>query len=166
MIYLHHYNRGTPLDTADFPGGSVVKNPLASVGDAGDLGSVPGLWRFPGGGNGNPLQYSCLEHPMDRGVWWATVHRVAKSQMWMSDWKKSESEVTQSCLTLCDPMDCSPPGSSTHGTFQARVLEWIAISFSRGSSQPRDRTRVSCTVGRCFTVWATRKDEWLSTLQY
>ena len=49
--------------------------------------------------------------------------------------EKSESEVTQSCPTLCDPMDCSPPGSSAHGVFQTRVLEWVAISFSRGSSQ-------------------------------
>ena len=68
---------------------------------------------------------------------------------------KSESKVVQSCLTLSDPMDCSPPGSSVHGILQARVLEWVAISFSRGSSQPRDRTQVSCTVDRCFTVWAT-----------
>ena len=51
---------------------------------------------------------------------------------------ESESEVTQSCPTLCDPMDCSLPGSSVHGIFQARVLKWVAISFSRGSSQPRD----------------------------
>ena len=65
------------------------------------------------------------------------------------------SEVTQSCPTLCDPMDCSPPGSSIHGILQARVLEWVAISFSRRSSRPRDWTRVSCIVGRCFTVWAT-----------
>ena len=59
---------------------------------------------------------------------------------------------TQSCPTLCDPMDCSPPGSSVYGIFQARVLEWVAISFSRGSSQPRDRTQVPCTAGRHFTV--------------
>ena len=65
---------------------------------------------------------------------------------------KSESEVTQSFPTLCDPMDCSPPGFSVHGIFQARVLEWVAISFSRGSSPPRDRTLVSCIAGRCFTV--------------
>ena len=70
---------------------------------------------------------------------------------------ESESEVAQSCPTLCDPMDCSPPGSSVHGIFQARVLEWIAISFSSGSSQPRDWTRVSRTVGRCFTIWATKE---------
>ena len=70
---------------------------------------------------------------------------------------ESESEVAQSCPTLCDPMDCSPPGSSVHGIFQARVLEWVAISFSRGSSQPRDWTRVSPTVGRRFTIWATKE---------
>ena len=62
--------------------------------------------------------------------------------------------VAQSCLTLS--MDCSPPGSSVHEIFQARILERVAISFSRGSSQPRDRTRVSCTAGRSFTNWATR----------
>ena len=54
---------------------------------------------------------------------------------------------TKPCLALCDPTNCSPPGSSIHGILQARVLEWVAISFSRGSSQPRDQTRISC-VGR------------------
>ena len=63
-----------------------------------------------------------------------------------------ESEVAQSCLTLCDPMECSLPGSSVHGIFQEIVLEWIAISFSRGSSRPRDQTPVSHIVDRCFTV--------------
>ena len=61
-----------------------------------------------------------------------------------------KSEVAQSCLTLCDAVDCTPPGSSVHGILQARILEWVAISFSRGSSQPRDRTRVSCIAGRRF----------------
>ena len=65
---------------------------------------------------------------------------------------QSISSGAQSCLTLCDPIDCSPPGSSIHGIFQARVLEWVAISFSRGSSKPRDRTRVSHIVGRRFTI--------------
>ena len=69
----------------------------------------------------------------------------------------SNSEVAQSCPTLCDPIACSLPASSTHGVFQARILEWVAISFSRGSSQPRDRTLVSHTAGRLFTVWATRE---------
>ena len=92
---------------------------------------------------------------------------------------KKESEVSQSCPALCDPLDCSPPGSSirgifqarvlewgaicslpgfpVHGIFLARVLEWVAISFSRGSSRPRDWTQVSRIVGRCFTIWATRE---------
>ena len=63
-----------------------------------------------------------------------------------------ESEVTQSCPTLCDAMDLSLPGFSVNGIFQARILEWVAISFSRGSSQPRDQTRVSHIGGRRFTV--------------
>ena len=69
---------------------------------------------------------------------------------------ESESEVTQSYLTLCDPMDCSLPGFSVRGIFQLRVLEWVAISFSRASSQPRDQTMVSHIASRCFTLWATR----------
>ena len=60
---------------------------------------------------------------------------------------KIQSEVAQSCLTLRDSMDCSLPGSSVHGIFQARVLEWVVIPFSRGSSQPRDLTCVSCIGG-------------------
>ena len=62
-----------------FPGGSLVKNSLAKTGASGDVGSVPGLGRSPGGGNGTSLQYSCLENPMVRGVWWATV---TGSQSW------------------------------------------------------------------------------------
>ena len=58
---------------------------------------------------------------------------------------------TKSYPTLCDPMDCSPPGSSVHGILQAIILEWFAISFSRGSSQPREQTWVSCTADRFFT---------------
>ena len=60
-------------------GGSVVKNLPADAEDAGGMGSIPGWGRSPGGGNGNPLQYSCLENPMDRGTWQATVHGVTKS---------------------------------------------------------------------------------------
>ena len=65
---------------------------------------------------------------------------------------ESESEVAQLCPTLCEPMDYSLPGSSVRGIFQAIVLESIAISFSRGSSQPRDRTQVSHIVDRRFTI--------------
>ena len=70
------------------------------------------------------------------------------------------------CLTLGDPMDCSPPGSSVHEFSQARILEWVAVPFSRGSSLPRDRTRVSHIAGRFFTVGATGEswlDPWLSS---
>ena len=63
-----------------FPGGAVVKNPPANAGDAKDSGLIPGIGRSPGAGNGNPLQYSCLENSMGRGSWWATVHGVTKSQ--------------------------------------------------------------------------------------
>ena len=66
-------------------------------------------------------------------------------------------EVAQLCLTLYNPKNCSLPGSSVHGIFQARILEWVPISFSTGSSQTRDQTWVSCTAGSCFTIWATRK---------
>ena len=64
--------------------------------------------------------------------------------------------VAQSCLSLCNPVDCSSPGSSVHGIFQARILEWVAFPFSRGSSQPRDWTQVFIA-GRFFTVWVTRE---------
>ena len=74
-----------------FSGSSVVKNPPAN---AGDVGSIPELGRFPGGGNGKPLQYSCLGNPLDRGAWWVTVHGVAKSRTQLSDW----TELTALCL--------------------------------------------------------------------
>ena len=61
-------------------------------------------------------------------------------------------KVAQSCLTLCDPMDCGLPGSSVHGSLQARILRWVAIPFFRGSSQPSDGTQVSCIAGRFFTI--------------
>ena len=79
---------------------------------------------------------------------WATRKRKKENK---------ESEVAQSCLTLCDPMDYSLLGSSVHGIFQGRVLEWVAISFSRVSSWPRDWTCVSHIVGRHLTIWATRE---------
>ena len=63
--------------------------------------------------------------------------------------------VAQLCPTLYDPLDCSPPGSSVHGILQARILMWVASPFSRGSSQPKDRTQGSCIAGRFFTIWAT-----------
>ena len=88
---------------------------------------------------------------MDREAWQAPVNGVTKNQTWLCDWTELNwtelnwsVKVSQSCLTLCDPMDCSLLRPSVHGTLQERVLEWIAISSSRGTSQPRNRTRVSC----------------------
>ena len=74
-------------------------------------------------------------------------------------WKVKECEVIQLCLTLCDPMDCSLSGSSVYGILQARILEWVVITFSRGSSQPRDRTWVSRIAGRHFTLMASKMAE-------
>ena len=125
----------------------LVKNPL----QCGRPGFDIWVRRSPRGGNGNPLQYSGLENPMDRGPWQATVHGVAELNITerlslqkhfiICDCELHFVAVAaksfQSCPTLCDPTDCSPPGSSFHGISQARILEWVAISSSRGSSRPK-----------------------------
>ena len=77
-----------PVVIYGFPGGSEVK---ASACNVGDLGSIPGLGRSPGEGNGNPLQYSCLENPMDGGAWWATVHGVPKSGTRLNDFTSTST---------------------------------------------------------------------------
>ena len=179
IITIHQSTVFPPASSIkDFPGSSDGKE---SAYNAGDPGSIPGLGRSPGEGNGNPLQCSCLENPVDWGAclqstdyspWGRKESDTTERLNWTElNWKyigvivnsgpqeytsESESEVAQLCLTLWDPMDCSLTGSSIHGIFQARILEWVAISFSRRSSQPRDWTWVSHIVGRCFTTWATR----------
>ena len=82
---------------------------------------------------------------------WESLEALLMEKKWT--WKL----VSPSCLTLCNPMDCSFPSFSVHEILQARVLEWVAISFSRGSSLPRDWTLVSCITSRFFTNWATRE---------
>ena len=72
-------------------------------------------------------------------------------------WSEVKVSVPQSCLTLCHPVDYSLPGSSVLGILQARILEWVAVLFSRGSYWPRDGTQVSSIVGKFFTIWATRE---------
>ena len=79
---------------------------------------------------------------------------------------KSAMSIAQLCPTVCDPTDSSPPGFSVHGILQARILEWIAIPFCRGSSQPRDQTGVSHVAGRFFIVWANREAPKSATLQF
>ena len=151
-----------------FPRSSVGKESACS---AGDPGLIPGLGRSPGEGNGNPLQHSCLENPIDRGARSTTIHGVARvghdlatksasspfhlayvfrfsvcfcyfsSNFYQMQQKSFCIHIcarAQSCLTLCDSTNSSPPGFSVHEIFQARILQWVAISFPRGSSRPRD----------------------------
>ena len=98
------------------------------------------------------ISYAILEKLLNFSV------SVMSSLNWgNSPYEKSESEVTLLWLTLCNLMDCNLPDSSIHAIFQARILEWVAISFSKGSSQPRNRTHVSCISGRFFTTKPTGK---------
>ena len=128
--------------------GAVVKNLPANVGDAGRPGFNP-----------------CVEKiPWSRKWQFTLVFLPGKSQGQKSlvGYAHAVSHihtcvvlVAQSCLTLCDPMHCSLWGSSVPGILQARILEWLAIPFSRGSSQTRDWTQVSCVAGRFFNIWVT-----------
>ena len=89
---------------------------------------------------------------------WRVESSVSNARASGTDWDHGLCLVAQLCLTLCEPMDCSLPGSSVHDILQAKILEWAAMPSSRGSSQPRDQTHVSCIPGRFFTNWATRED--------
>ena len=153
-----------------FPPSSVSKE---STCNAEDLGSIPGSGRSSGEGNGNPLQSSCLENPMDRGAWRATVHGVTTVRHLKKKWCQTShhtykhtpyhyhhlnnasiktentykecmhTESLQSCPTLCDPMGRSLPGSSVPEILQARILEWVAVPSSRESFRPRDQTLIA-----------------------
>ena len=116
-----------------FPGGPEVK---ASACNAGDLGSIPGSGISPGEGNGNPLQYSCLENPMDGGAWWATVHRVAKSRTRLSDFTYLLTYDIEEILRLCG----SRPGTCG---------EEISFSLSRYSRSP-SHLPLNGNLGGCF----------------
>ena len=101
---------------------------------------TPWLGRPPGGGDGNPVQYSCLENPRNRGAGQAIVHSVAKS------WAQLKAlSMQHACV------DCSPQGPSVPGILQTRRREWAATVFSRGSYWPSDGIRVSCFAGGFFT---------------
>ena len=96
------------------PGGQAVKNPPASEGYAGDTGGIPGLGRFTGGGNGNPVQYSCLGHPTDGGAWRATVYAVMQSQACLRDWACTLTLWCWPCLQIALCLCFS--------TFQMRII--------------------------------------------
>ena len=116
------------------------------------------------GGDGIPVElFQTCEIAVK--VLHSICQQIWKTQQWPQDWQRSVfipipkkfssvqfSSVAQSCPTLCDPMDCSLPGFSIHGILQERILEWVTISFSRGSSRPRDRTQVSRIGGRRFNL--------------
>ena len=132
-----------------------------SACNVGDLGSIPGLGRSPGGGHGNPLQYSCLENPMDRGAWQAAVHGVAKSRTWLNDsahthslfsplpllppWFKSSACLPWVIATVSKlHCFCSPAlPHSLSSTHQPRKLVSI-------TSDPRIQTRVLCLLSCCL----------------
>ena len=87
----------------------VLKNLSASARDTRDTGSIPGLGRSPGEGNGNALQYSCLENSIDRGAWWAAVHRATEGWTWLSHWKHTHTHThTQSNTWLIESADLEP----------------------------------------------------------
>ena len=88
---------------------------------------------------------------------WVSMYKICKLRSYIFMYRTCCCLVTNSCLTLCNPMNCSPPGSSVYGISQVRILEWVAISFSRGSSWPRDWTHMSC-IGRWILYhWAMRE---------
>ena len=138
----------------------LIKSPPAvqvSACKAGDPGSIPRSGRSPGEGNGNPLQYSHLRNPMDRGAWQAIDHGVIRVG---HDLMPKLPPPHQSELLSHAWFSATPQGSSVHGVLQERIQGWFVISFSRGSSWPRDRTRGSCTAGRFSTDGATRDYLW------
>ena len=119
---MHYLSFGASL------GGSVVKNSPANAGDPRDVSSIPGLGRSPGGGHGNSLQYSCLGNPMDRGAWWATVHRVAKSQKWLTDWAGMHEIPSQTFAWLTvEPRICLMPKSIPYHYTQSSPAEYSVL---------------------------------------
>ena len=140
------------------PGGSVVKNQPANAGEYGSvpkLGKIPWRRKWPPTPVFLPGRSHEQRNLADCSPW------GRKSLTQLSHWTITSFLLgptslvcvcARSCLTLCDPMNCSQPGSSVHGILQARILEWVAIPFSRGFSQPRDQTCFSCIVGGFFTA--------------
>ena len=112
--------------------------------------TLTGLWNL-----GSVVLFHCPQEQCFRVSYWPTDKTHGNNNS--SEFQRWFGLVAQSCPTPCDPMDYSLPGSSVYGILQARILEWVAISFSRGSSQPRNRTQVSCIAGRILTNWAMRE---------
>ena len=148
----------------------VIKNLPANAEDIRDVGSIPALGRSPGGGNGNPLQYSCLENPIDKESGGLKSMRSQRVRHNWSDLACTHKLEVCACVCVCahvwcamlgcyvcvhvfcSPMDSSLPGSSFQGIYQARIQEWIVISSSKGSSQCKDQTHISCIGWQILTT--------------
>ena len=127
---------------------------MGALGDLHTVTAVPGV-RLPGGMFSAQTWFICQAF----SVSYSKIHSIVVTHLksYCSYFNCAQS--LQSCPALCDSLDCSPPGSSVHGIFQARILEWVAMPSSRGSSWPRGRIWVSsifCIAGGFFTCWATR----------
>ena len=122
-----------------FPGGASRKKPACQCRRHKRYGFNPWVGKIPWRWECNPL---IKDRSRFRNSRWLNIHAV----------QNLVAQSLQSCLTLCDPMDCSLPGSSSHGILQARILEWVGISFSRGSSWTRDQIWVSSIASRFFTT--------------
>ena len=153
-----------------FPEASLVAQMVKNLPQCRRPEFDPWVGKFPWRRKCNPLQYSCLENSMDRGLWQTMVHRVKRvGHNWAAKsftfrktrflfleydlWSESHSVMSNSL----QPHGLYPMDYIVHGILQARILEWVAFPFSRGSSQPRNRTQVSYFAGRFFTSWATRE---------
>ena len=106
-----------------FPGGSVLMNLPANAGDA---GSIPGSRRSPEGGNNNPLQYSCLGNPINSGAWWATVHRIAKSQTRLSDYAHTNTHTLASRWHLWSQTPSGTDYGARRGSFSILTSSWAS----------------------------------------
>ena len=148
---------GFPVDTS-------VKNPPANAGDIRDMGSIPGLGRSPEGGHSNTLHYSCLENPMDRGAWWAPVHRVAKSQTLL----KQLSTYTRTCLVyeankryLIEAQILAPPPASSLDLPQClgpqRSFSLCSLALPRGRCQRFPSFTISSLFCLLFPAGETSK---------
>ena len=156
-------------DSLGFPSGAVIENPPAN---AGDMDLIPGLGRFHGEGNGNtPVFLLGKFHGQRSLVGYSprghkesdTTERLHFHFQWLSKHTWGEVKSLNCVRLFATPwmqtmsLPRTLPGSSIHGILQARILEWVTISFSRGSSRPRDQTRVSHIGGRRFNLWASRE---------
>ena len=136
-----------------FPGGSFGKESTCNAGDAGEVGLILGLGWSPGEGNGNPLQYICLEKPMDRGAWQVTVHGLTKNQTWLSYWEHRHTPTNRRCLHL--PTTEDPPlerqgkwiwsVTGTQKTFQDSKMYFSTFSIF---------DTLLCTLGKERVPWS------------